>query len=96
MVYYDCKINAIEYCLKRITGYSLISIYGLTFAPTLLVSFIATLISSVYVVMTNSSDLLSVVAGYIMIVIIDAVFMLHYLHITERIGMTKVFKGGSI
>lgn len=96
MVYYDCKINAIEYCLKRITGYSLISIYGLTFAPTLLVSFIATLISSVYVVMTNSSDLLSVVAGYIMIVIIDAVFMLHYLHITKRIGMTKVFKGGSI
>lgn len=96
MVYYDCKINAVEYCLKRTLGHSSISIYGRTFTPTLFVSFIAALISSIYVVMTNSNELLSVVAGYVMIVSIDAAFILHYLCVTERIGMTKVLKGGSI
>lgn len=96
MVYYDCKINAVEYSLKKLLGYNPIRIYSITLFPTVGVSIVATVICSAAMLVKGNTAVFTNVIGCVVIGLLDLCFVAYYLHKTSHIGMVQVIKGGSI
>lgn len=96
MVYYDCKINAVEYSLKKLLGYTPIRIYSITLLPTVGVSLAATAICSAAMLVKGETAVFANVFGCVVIGLLDLCFVSYYLHKTSHIGMVQVIKGGSI
>lgn len=96
MLYYEYNINAVENCLKKLFGYGFIRIHMRSILLTVISASLAIVISSLILLYLGTNSLAYSVIGGVLVILIDLGFVAYYIHITSRIGMNRIFKGGSI
>lgn len=96
MLYYEYSINAVENCLKKLFGYGLIRIHMRSILLTVISASLAIVISWLIMLFLGTNSLAYNIIGGVLVILIDLGFVAYYIHITSRIGMNRIFKGGSI
>lgn len=96
MLHYEYSINAVENCLKKLYGYGLLRTNLHSILLTVISAALAIVISSIIMLLFGTSSLVYNTIGGVLVILIDLGFLTYYIHITSRIGMNRIFKGGSI
>ena len=96
MLYYEYKIRAVEYTLKKILGEHLLVSNMRVFLLSAISAGVATIISSIIMLVLGNQNVMFNIFGSIMVVFLDFCFSGYYIHIISRVSISRVFKGGSI
>lgn len=96
MLYYEYSINAVENCLKKLFGYGMLRTNLHSILLTVISSSSAIVISSILMLFLEARSLAYNLIGGVLIILIDLGFLTYYIHKTSRMGMNRIFKGGSI
>lgn len=96
MLYYEYKIRAVEYTLKKILGERPLVANMRVLLLSAISAGLATVISSIIMLMSGNQNVMYNIFGSMMVVLLDFCFSGYYIRIISRIRITQVFKGGSI
>ena len=96
MLYYEYKIRAAEYTLKKILGENPLVSNMRVFLLSAVSAVLATAISSIIMLVWENQNFMYNIFGGMMVVFLDFCITGYYIHIVSRISITRVLKGGSI
>ena len=96
MLYFEYKVRAVEYLLKKILGVSLLKSNVRVLLLSAASVGLATVVSSALMYMLGEREILYNIVGSAMVLLMDVLFSVYYIHAISRISLIRVFKGGSI
>ena len=96
MLYFEYKVRAVEYLLKKILGVSLLKSNVRVLLLSAASVGLATVVSSALMYMFGEREILYNIVCSVMVLLMDVLFSVYYIHAISRISLIRVFKGGGI
>lgn len=92
----EYKINAIELSIKKVIGYSIVEKNKKIIMITLITTLLSILISIILAIMMKIQEAYYLAIGGIIILILESLVIIFYIHRIENSKILKILKGGNL